>query len=74
MKAYNTQISKSENDDEDIATYKRMASNSSDLDEFLKKLVSDDSRFFLPIDENGKQMLAIKIEDIIRIYYEIRDA
>lgn len=74
MKLYNAEINRIEGEDEDTSTYKRMASNYSDLDEFLKMLVSDNSRFFLPTDKDGKQMLAIKIEDIIRIYHEIRDA
>ena len=63
MEEHNVQVSKIDNDDECTSTYKRAK-----IDEFLKAIIKDDSRFFLPPDENGRQMLAITIQDILNIY------
>lgn len=68
MKEYNAQIYAIDSDDECTSTYRRV-----EIDEFLMKLVKDDSRFFCPPNDKGQKMLAITIEDILRIYKEHTD-
>lgn len=72
MEAYNGKISQKDND-EDLHHWKRLLSDGSSLDEFLKTIVENDSRFLLPPDKDGERYLAIKIKDILDIYNKLRD-